>query len=47
MSWLTKETICMDCAAREDELKARLRPEESDRLEAVAIFPKAVMSNME
>ena len=42
MSWFTDETICMDCSAKEDALKLRLRETGSDpaNLEGCGYVPE-------
>jgi len=38
MSWFTDETICMDCSAKEDEIKKTL-PDNGQSLEGCGYLP--------
>lgn len=47
MSWFTSDTICLDCADKEDKIKAQLRAqgESPNSYEGCGYIPKVEVSN--
>ena len=45
MSFFTKQTLCMECSAKEDEIRKRIREQDGDlnadlKYEGVGVVPK-------